>query len=275
MNFSLKTWTDLVDSIIAETCKTEGVTPQVVDRIRKGFVDGRIDLRPPSDSLQQPPLLFPGLKTAPWHNTDDYSWTALLLQNFSIIRQELEHVLSRDSLHPHPETSSLAQNGSWSEFRFYSKGNRWDRNCDQCPQTAQIIEQIPKVRSAGSVFFSILSPGTHIVPHYGPHNLRIQTHLGLIVAPGYRMKIGSETRTWAEGGLLVFDDSFEHEVWIESNCNRIVLLIDIWHSDLSSAEIAAFRAMDAALANISQDYASYGKLHAIRAQNESAATFPE
>ena len=41
-------------------------------------------------------------------------------------------------------------------------------------------------------------------------------------------------RRWAEGEVLLFDDSFEHEVWNETEQPRVVLIVDIWHPQLRS-----------------------------------------
>ena len=40
-----------------------------------------------------------------------------------------------------------------------------------------------------------------------------------------------------EGKVIVFDDSFEHEACNESDNSRIVLVIDLWHPDLSDEEV--------------------------------------
>jgi aspartate beta-hydroxylase len=34
----------------------------------------------------------------------------------------------------------------------------------------------------------------------------------------------------------VFDDSFEHEAWNKGARERIVLIVDIWHPDLTPRE---------------------------------------
>ena len=46
-----------------------------------------------------------------------------------------------------------------------------------------------------------------------------------------------ETRGWEEGKCLVFNDSFVHESSNNSESSRYNLLVDIWHPDLSDAEI--------------------------------------
>lgn len=43
-------------------------------------------------------------------------------------------------------------------------------------------------------------------------------------------------RSWKEGKLLIFDDSFEHEVWHNGTEVRLVLIVDVWHPDLTEEE---------------------------------------
>nr|CAD7438769.1 unnamed protein product [Timema bartmani] len=42
--------------------------------------------------------------------------------------------------------------------------------------------------------------------------------------------------TWKEGKILIFDDSFEHEVWHNGSTMRLVLIIDVWHPELTDQE---------------------------------------
>src|ERR1700730_11636190 len=41
-----------------------------------------------------------------------------------------------------------------------------------------------------------------------------------------RMRVGTTLVQWKEGRALVFDDTFEHEVWNDSARERVVLFID-------------------------------------------------
>lgn len=36
--------------------------------------------------------------------------------------------------------------------------------------------------------------------------------------------------------MLVFDDSFEHEVWHNGTSMRLVLIVDVWHPELTEHE---------------------------------------
>ena len=77
-----------------------------------------------------------------------------------------------------------------------------------------------------SGFFSILKSGTHIPEHRGVTKGLLTRHLGLQVPQGpIRMKVGPETVGWREGETLLFDDTWPHEVWNDSDGTRIVLLV--------------------------------------------------
>merc|ERR1712072_71489 len=45
------------------------------------------------------------------------------------------------------------------------------------------------------------------------------------------------------GKVLVLDDSFEHEVWNDSDQSRSVLIVDLWHPDFSDKEISFMEQM--------------------------------
>jgi aspartyl/asparaginyl beta-hydroxylase (cupin superfamily) len=40
---------------------------------------------------------------------------------------------------------------------------------------------------------------------------------------------------------MIFDDSFEHEVRNDGESDRVILLVDIWHPELTPEERAALK----------------------------------
>ena len=78
-----------------------------------------------------------------------------------------------------------------------------------------------------SADFSFLPAKTQIKPHVGFTKMVLRAHLGLIIPEGCGIRVGNETRSWKEGKMLVFDDSFEHEAWNNSDQDRFVLMLDI------------------------------------------------
>ena len=94
-------------------------------------------------------------------------------------------------------------------------------------------------RRYNHALFSATAPGTHITKHNGPTNKKLRVQLPLIVpeGDGCRLRVGDETHVLREGEVFIFDDSFEHEAWCETETTRVVLIFDIWHPDLSDNEI--------------------------------------
>jgi hypothetical protein len=108
--------------------------------------------------------------------------------------------------------------------------------------TAAILDALPlaHVREhSPETLYSVLQPGTHILPHRGVTNTRLVTHLPLIVPSDCALRVGGEIHEWQEGRCVTFDDTYEHEAWNNSAETRVVLILDTWNPDLSEAERAA------------------------------------
>ena len=100
-------------------------------------------------------------------------------------------------------------------------------NCRRCPETTRLLKKIPGMKTA---FFSILAPGKHLPPHRGPYKGVLRLHLALIIpepADKCGIRVGDETRHWQEGKAMVFDDTFDHEAWNDTDKVRVVLFVDI------------------------------------------------
>src|SRR5262249_3072000 len=77
---------------------------------------------------------------------------------------------------------------------------------------------------------SILSPRKHILDHRGPYKGVLRYHLGLIVpedAEACRIRVGEDIRHWEAGRSMVFDDTFNHEVWNDTDATRVVLFVAV------------------------------------------------
>lgn len=115
---------------------------------------------------------------------------------------------------------------SWKIFYLYIMGEKPEENRAQCPRTSTLLDQVPDLFQA---FFSILDGGKAIPAHRGPYRGYLRYHLGLVVPetkpPSIRIK--DEHYTWKEGESILFDDSWDHEVYNESDRDRVVLIVDI------------------------------------------------
>lgn len=94
----------------------------------------------------------------------------------------------------------------------------------------------------GDALFSVHASEAHLKAHCSVDNLRVRCHLGIAVPPGCEIRVGHARRSWQEGRVLQFEDSFEHEVWNRGAQRRAILIVDLWHPDLTPAEIRALSA---------------------------------
>ena len=128
----------------------------------------------------------------------------------------------------------------WEAYFFFRHGKRYDENHLRCPATSRALESIElcKIRDhAPEICFSLLTPGTHLLPHYGVTNVRVVMHLPLLVPPECALNvIGAGEHHWREGELMMFDDTFHHEAWNRSDSVRMILLMDCWNPALTTVE---------------------------------------
>ncbi|XP_050728686.1 aspartyl/asparaginyl beta-hydroxylase-like isoform X4 [Eriocheir sinensis] len=162
-----------------------------------------------------------------------------LEENWEVIRNEGVALLGlpvQDGFRP--EAENLKDIGDWKQYELYTKGRKITANCVKTPRTCSLIEDFPAAAGCkrGQVKFSVMQPHTHVHAHTGPTNCRLRAHLGLVVPKGVHLKVGQETTTWEEGKFLIFDDSWEHEVWHEGDSFRLVLIVDVWHPELTEQE---------------------------------------
>jgi ornithine lipid ester-linked acyl 2-hydroxylase len=164
-------------------------------------------------------------------NPQEYSWVANLESNWLLIREELDRVLQDVDLIPNfqdisPDQYSITQDRRWRTYFFYAYGFKAENNCKKCPETTRLIESIPEMKTA---FFSILLPHKHIPEHCGPYKGIMRYHLGLIVPEpqtACRIRVGEDIRYWEAGKSLIFDDTFPHEAWNDTDEIRVVLFVD-------------------------------------------------
>lgn len=161
----------------------------------------------------------------------DFAWTQALRDNWQAVRDEAARVALVGDAAPSlatisPDHRAIAEVGKWKSFFLWGYGYRIDDNADRCPLTAALVEQIPGLNSA---FFSILAPGAHIPAHRGVTKGLVTCHLGLYVPRDgdVRMRVADRIVRWYEGETLVFDDTYDHEVWNDTAGTRVVLLLQV------------------------------------------------
>jgi aspartyl/asparaginyl beta-hydroxylase (cupin superfamily) len=161
-----------------------------------------------------------------------FHWVKHIEDNWMVIREEAERLLDdRDGLANFQDISKdqieITDDDRWKTFFLYGYGFEAKLGIEMCPRTAALMREIPGMKTA---MISILSPRKHILDHRGPYKGVLRYHLGLIVpkdAESCRIRVGDDIRHWEEGKSMIFDDTFNHEVWNDTDETRVVLFVDI------------------------------------------------
>ena len=172
------------------------------------------------------------ISTTPILDETDLAWTAHLKANWRIVQGEYDAlVMKQDAIPPLGEIATfhrrIAPDNKWRSFFFEAHGYEAVGNRAQCPKTAGLLDQIPDLITA---FFSVMEPGTHVPRHKGFTKALLNIHLGLRVPSGIeecRIQVADQDRGWEEGQILMFDESFPHEVWNDGDQSRAVLFIQV------------------------------------------------
>jgi ornithine lipid ester-linked acyl 2-hydroxylase len=172
------------------------------------------------------------VETTPLIPNERFPWTAELEANWETIRAELDALLPQRSALPNiqdisPQQMRITADDGWKTFFFRAYGSESTLARRLCPQTAAMLDRIPGLEVA---FFSVLGPRARIKPHSGGYLGLVRAHLGLKIPQpvgAARMRVGDEMIRWEEGKVVVFDDTYRHEVWNDSDQTRVVLLIDV------------------------------------------------
>ena len=119
-----------------------------------------------------------------------------------------------------------------------NRGQWDDDNARLFPVTSRAIRDsgVPVVEA----FFASMEPHSVIKPHSDFTNFVLTCHLPLVVPENgsgkCRLTVGDETRQWLQGQVSLFDTSIYHDAINESDSVRYILMMRVWHPDLSLVE---------------------------------------
>ena len=190
----------------------------------------------PGAPLQNPNYpRFPGLASRPFHSGPVPEGARRLEASFDAIREEVLRLRRDDYLRYAPTKMS----SGWYLYLLHHMGVPMGALNTGCPETLRVLDSLPDLCVEypwGDAALSLHAPGSHLNAHCSVDSLRRRCHLAIEVPDGCTIRVGSETRTWVEGQALLFDDSFEHEVWHHGSSDRIVMIVDFWHPELTDIE---------------------------------------
>jgi tetratricopeptide (TPR) repeat protein len=195
-----------------------------------------------STALQLPHKYIPGLTARPWHSMNDLPQLQplvdILRDAAPLLRKEYRKLKRKALLTADEDCIQHNAGGKWHR---YETAAVWQRlNGTTCSLDSPVAcGVLLKLRGAGVVpilraGYSAVDAQTWIRPHFGSSNAALKIHLGLRVDSSdcAKMRVGTEWRGWTEGEVVLFDDSFEHEVSNDCSSERVVFQVVIRHPDL-------------------------------------------
>jgi hypothetical protein len=178
---------------------------------------------------------YPGLREDSFWPAEQFELGSTLQRHFTALKEEIDAL---DPEHFHDETERIERTGKWQVLMLLEAG-RWNEdNLSRLPALSRILKEARELRLAGGLaYLSRLSPGTVVAPHTGPTNMRLRLHFAIRVPVGNcAMRVAGSERRWVEGESIIFNDFLEHEVWNRTDGERLILLVDLWHPDITAQE---------------------------------------
>lgn len=212
------------------------------ERLREAFLGPPTQENVTDEGPQRANFIIPGLLAKPWHDASTVALATELEALWPSLDDETDAIIGATSRYApyQQDRSEFVDTRSWHTLDLLMWGLRFDENCKLAPRTVAAVKASDSHAEVLTV--SALQPGGHILPHCGPWNTRLTIHLGLsIPRRDCWLGVGGEAREWTTGRCLVFDDSFMHEAVNGSDVPRIVLLLDVWHPDLTLPEVYTLR----------------------------------
>ena len=164
-------------------------------------------------------------------DNEDFPITKVLEDKYPIIKGELEKMQDRlNDFAPFQEISPdqiyISNDDKWKMFFLKAGKVKFERNCQEFPETMKIIDSEKNLVSA---YFSVIGPRKMLMPHEGPWCGVLRIHLGLQIpteGKGCTLVVNQQEYRWEEGKAVVFDDTYEHIAVNMTDKDRIVLFLD-------------------------------------------------
>ncbi|HYF20632.1 MAG TPA: aspartyl/asparaginyl beta-hydroxylase domain-containing protein [Ramlibacter sp.] len=197
------------------------------------------DQAPHPDPLRHPDYpAFPGIRGQRFWDPSEVSGVAVLEAAWTQVRDDWQSLAEADTLRYVPPP----MRNTWRVHMLHYMGVDLEPMTGRCARTHALLRQVPGLcldYPWADALLSIHVAKSRLGAHCSVDTLRVRCHLGLQVPPDCGMRVGGQEAGWTEGGALLFDDSYLHEVWNDGDRTRAIFIVDFWNPDLTEAERAA------------------------------------
>lgn len=178
--------------------------------------------------LNLPAYLLSRVPTVPRPPLSTFPQIKLLQDNWETIRDEAlalygqGHIAVKDDL----PGSNFYKDNRWKSFYLKIYDIHLPSARQLAPKTLALIEQVPGMNLA---LFAVLMPGKRLARHHDPFAFSLRYSLGLSTPNSERcgLLIDGEPYVWRDGEGVIFDETYLHAAYNETETPRIILMTDI------------------------------------------------
>jgi|SRR5579885_374135 len=172
-------------------------------------------------------LLNKNCSDGPILNHKDFPWSKEFRKHQNDIKQEYLNYCKEYNVPAYKDIDSELSGGTigWKSL-FLRVFNNDTEIIDKFPITKKLINSCP----CTTAYFSKLEPNVHIKAHEGLYKGVIRYHLSIIIPKKWKdcyIIVDGKKLYWRENHDLLFDDTHTHEVFNNTNEERVVLFMDV------------------------------------------------
>ncbi len=144
------------------------------------------------------------------------------IRNEALALYEKGHIAIKDDL----PASSFYKNDRWTSFYLKVYDSDIPSARELAPKTLALIDQVPGMNLA---LFACLNPGKKLNNHHDPFAYTVRYSLGLSTPNSNEsgLVVNGEDYKWADGESVLFDETYLHRAYNNSDKPRIILMTDI------------------------------------------------
>ena len=174
--------------------------------------------------------VFSKVSITPFISMNEFPELSVLKDNWKIFAEDAKRLLELQKIkrsvnHDDIGFDSFFKYG-WKRFylKWYSKEHK--TAISLCPKSCEILKKVSCVKAA---VFAELPPGSKLNPHRDPYAGSVRYHLGLITPndDNCYINIDGIKYSWRDGEDILFDETYLHEAYNNTNKTRVILFVDV------------------------------------------------
>lgn len=175
-----------------------------------------------------PAYLLSRVSTKSHLQISEFPQLQLLQDNWQVIRDEALalHGQGHIGIKGDLPGSSFYRDGRWTSFYLKIYDNDLPSAKALAPKTRALVDQVPGMNLA---LFAVLNPGKSLSRHHDPFALTVRYSLGLSTPndKGCGLVVNGEDYTWRDGDSIIFDETYLHSAYNNTDRPRVILMTDI------------------------------------------------